>query len=47
MALLSLVLSGLVEMVVCRFSTTSSRFWLMCGGTSLIPVVAGVNGKWP
>jgi hypothetical protein len=35
----SLVLSGSAEVAACRFSTTSSRFWLICGGTSLIPVV--------
>jgi hypothetical protein len=37
------VLSGLVEMAACRFSTTSSRFWLMCSGTSLIPLVGEVE----
>jgi hypothetical protein len=44
MALLSSVLSGSVEMAVHRLSTTSSRFWLMCGRSSLIPVVGG--GEW-
>jgi hypothetical protein len=43
MALLSLVQSGLAEMAACRFSTTSNRFWLMCGGTALIPVI-GASG---
>jgi hypothetical protein len=38
----SLVLSG-VETAVCKFSTTSYEFWLICGGTSLILVV-GVSG---
>jgi hypothetical protein len=38
-----LVLLGSVETVACRFSTTSSRFWLMCGRTSLILVV-GASG---
>jgi hypothetical protein len=37
------VLSGSVETAVCKSSTTSNRFWLMCGGMSLIPVV-GASG---
>jgi hypothetical protein len=43
MALPSSVLSGSVETAACKFSTTSNRFWLICGGTSLIPVV-GASG---
>jgi hypothetical protein len=35
----------LAETVACRFSTTSNKFWLICGGMSLILVVeASVKG---
>jgi hypothetical protein len=39
----SSVLSGSAETAACRFLTTSSRFWLICSGTSLILVV-GASG---
>jgi hypothetical protein len=39
----SLVLLGSVETAACKFLITSNRFWLICGGTSLIPVV-GASG---
>jgi hypothetical protein len=39
----SSVLSGLAETAVHRFLTTSNKFWLICGGTSLILVV-GASG---
>jgi hypothetical protein len=42
-ALPSLVLSGSVETAACKFSTTSSKFWLIYGRTSLILVV-GASG---
>jgi hypothetical protein len=43
MASSSSVLSGSAETAACKFSTTSNRFWLICGGMSLIPVV-GASG---
>jgi hypothetical protein len=42
-ASLSSVLSGSVKTAACKFLTTSKRFWLICSGTSLIPVV-GASG---
>jgi hypothetical protein len=43
MASSSSVLSGSAETAACKFSTTSSKFWLICSETSLIPVV-GASG---
>jgi hypothetical protein len=37
------VLSGSEETVACRFSTTSSRFWLICGRTIFN---TSCRGKW-
>jgi hypothetical protein len=43
-ASLSSVLSGSAETAACKSLTTSNRFWLICGRTSLIPVVGAMSG---